>query len=486
MRVLKSSVVEWQLSTPGRRLAFLAAAGILALLPAFEASRIATAITLSTSADPSTLQHALMIEPENAEIEHRLGMALFYSDAAADQMSGLDHLRRATRLDPREALYWSDLAAACEASRDASCASDAAARALAASPMTPRLYWSAANYDLRAGRETAAFANFQRLLNLDPAYAGPVFQTCVRLFGTSASVEQGILARNRNPHVSLVFINMVSNLGDEDAAYAEWRRLQSADYADHADYARRGDRAAGDRIAGDAAAANATDDGRSPLSLAEVEPYLDHLIGSGREHDAVSVWTDLQRLGVIHGSGSGVSGETGSPPPSDELVFNGGFERSPLNAGFDWRLNAQPFVATALSDASHGGSHSMRIEFTGDRNQEYQPLFQLVPVGPGRSYTLSAFARSQAITSDTGPRLRVRDLGCSSPPCLDLSTPGITSTTPWHAFTLSFTAGADTRFVQVSIWRPRSRGYPSEISGILWIDDVSMVEQPLKASMPLH
>ena len=445
---------------------------MIAMLPALEAARLATAITLSASADPSTLHRALAIDPQNAEIEHRLGMVLFYSDAAGNRMSGLDHLRRATRLDSSEALYWTDLAAACEASRDASCASDAVARALAASPMTPRLYWSAANYDLRAGRESDAFANFRRLLDLDPVYAGAVFQTCLRLFGTSTGIEQEILAANKNPHVMMAFINLASSLGDEDAAYAEWMRLKSADYTD---YAERGEAKPGDEAA----------EGRpAALSLPEVAPYLDRLIGSGREHDAVSVWTDLQRLGVV--SDSSVRGEAGLSAPSDELVFNGGFERNPLNSGFDWRSNPQPFVSIALSNAAHSGSHSVRLEFTGDRNQEYEPMFEVVPVRPGHSYTLSAFVRGQAITSDTGPQLRVRDLACSSTPCLDVSTPGVTSTTPWHAVTLSFNAGADTRFVRVSIWRPRSRGYPSEISGVLWVDDVSIVEQPLEAPTLSH
>lgn len=476
MRLLSSSVRELPLSTPGQRVVFLVAAGIIAMLPAFEAARIATAVTLSGSADPATLQRALAIDPGNDEIEHRLGMALFYSDGSADRRSGLDHLRRATELNPREALYWSDLAAACEASRDASCASDAVARALAASPMTPRLYWSAANYDLRAGRESDALANFRHLLELDPAYAASVFQTCLRVFGTPTDIEQGILATNRNPHVSMAFINLVSGVGDAADAYAEWRRL-SADYADDAGDNKK-NAAEGDKTDGE---------GSAPLNLAEVEPYLDRLISSGREHEAISVWTGLQRLSVIRGSGPRLRSEAQSSAPSglvNELVFNGGFERVPLNAGFDWRLNPEPFVSIALSKESHAGSHAVRIELSGDRNQEYEPLFEIVPVRPGRSYVLSAFVRSQAITSDTGPQLRVRDLACSSTPCLDVSTPDVISTTPWHAIRATFTASPETRYVRLSIWRPKSRGYPSEIGGVLWVDDVSIVEQPLEASMP--
>jgi tetratricopeptide (TPR) repeat protein len=478
MRLLSPSVRELRLSTPGQRVLFLVAAGIIAMLPAFEAARIATAVTLSGSADPATLQRALAIDPGNDEIEHRLGMALFYSDGSADRVSGLDHLRRATELNPREALYWSDLAAACEASRHESCASAAVARALAASPKTPRLYWSAANYDLRAGRESDALANFRHLLELDPAYAASVFQTCLRVFGTpSSGVKQGILATNRNPHVSMAFINLASGVGDAADAYAEWRRL-SADYAGDADGHEK-----------DAAEGNEAQSERSaPLTVAEVEPYLDRLISSGREHDAISVWTGLQRLSMISSSELRLRSEAESSAPSgsaaasrfrNELVFNGGFERVPLNAGFDWRLNPEPFVSIALSKESHAGSYAVRIELSGDRNQEYEPMFEIVPVRPGRSYVLSAFVRSQAITSDTGPRLRVRDLTCSSSPCLDVSTPDIESTTPWHAIRAAFTASPETRFVRLAIWRPKSRGYPSEISGVLWVDDVSIVEQPL-------
>ncbi len=465
MRILRPRVSACSLPTRPRRLLFLALAAAVAIMPAFEAARIATAVTLGTSLDLATLQRALAMDPGNAEIEHRLGLLLFYSDSSPDRSRGLDHMRRAAELDADEALYWSDLAAACESSHDVSCADGATARALDASPMTPRLYWSAGNYHLRAGWRADALANFRRLLDLDPSYADAVFQVCLRASGSSDSIRQGILATNRNPQVSITFVNLASGLGDDDSAYTEWRHFASADYAD-----------------GAYEAGNAH---HVPMSLTEVEPYLDHLIADGKERDAVAVWTDLQRLSVVPASGSDF--HTGKLPADDALqsqpVFNGGFERSPLNAGFDWRYNSQPFVSVALADASHSGSHSLRVEFTGNLNQEYEPIFEVVPMEPGRSYALSAFVRSQAIASDTGPRLRVRDLGCSSASCLDISTPDVTSTTPWHEVNVSFTAGPETRFVRLSIWRPRSRGYPSEISGVLWVDDVSIIERPPQPSL---
>lgn len=464
MRAFGLTLSEWSLSRRGRRFLFVVAVGVVAILPAFEATRLAVALTLGTSTDPATLQRAVVLDPSNAGIEHRLGMVLFYSDSTADRTAALGHLRRATELSPREALYWSDLASACETLHDVRCSDDAVERSLKASPMTPRLYWSAANYDLRAGRQDAALGIFRRLLGLDPGYAEATFRVCLEMLAAPDVVGRGILATNRNPRVSIAFVNLVSSMGDDDSAYSEWRHFASADHAE------------GAGPAADSA----------PLSLAEVDPYLDHLIQSGRQREAVTVWRDLQRFGVVaepdHSPREG-AGSSADTADESQLVVNGGFERSLLNAGFDWRYNPEPFVSLSRSNVAHRGAHSLRIEFTGYGNREYEPIFEIVPVEPGRSYALSAFVRSQSITSDTGPRLRVRELECASTSCLDVSSSDVTSTTPWHATTLDFTASSQTRFVRLSIWRPRSRGYPAEISGVMWVDDVSIVARPLEAAV---
>jgi hypothetical protein len=182
------------------------------------------------------------------------------------------------------------------------------------------------------------------------------------------------------------------------------------------------------------------------------------------------VWRDLERLGVVAVADSRAGG----------MVYNGGFERPPSGAGLDWRFNPQPFASLTISNLAHGGSHSFEVQFTGDQNREYEPIFEVVPVEPGRSYALSAFVRSQAITSDAGPRLRVQDLSCSAS-CLDVATPDTLSTTLWHAVGVSFATQPETHFVRLSIWRPRSRGYPSGIGGAFWVDDVSITEQPAEA-----
>jgi hypothetical protein len=114
----------------------------------------------------------------------------------------------------------------------------------------------------------------------------------------------------------------------------------------------------------------------------------------------------------------------------------------------------------------------LRIDFTVNRNEEYRPLFQLVPVAPNQAYTLTAYVRSQDITSDSGPRLQVVDpIHSNGPNAMSETTVG---TTPWHQINLKFCTGPDTKLVQLSILRVRGRTFPTEITGSFWLDTVAM------------
>jgi len=202
----------------------------------------------------------------------------------------------------------------------------------------------------------------------------------------------------------------------------------------------------------------------SPFGFPQAQPFLDHLLSSGRIQEAQSVWQDLIRLGVVE-----------KPPDPDpaNLVFNGSFERSPLSAGFDWRLEPGPHVFTDFSDPSaYQGARCLRVDFTVGRNEEYEPVYQTVPVVPGQTYLLTAYVRSKDVTSDSGPRLRVLDP--LHPESLDASSETTVGTATWHPLNLKFQAGMQTHFVRLSVWRPRSRSFPSEISGVFWVDAVSL------------
>jgi hypothetical protein len=193
-------------------------------------------------------------------------------------------------------------------------------------------------------------------------------------------------------------------------------------------------------------------------------PYLERLIALGRIEEAVNVWQDLERLGIV---------KTFEAKEKGNLVFNGDFEQPPLDAGFDWRAGPTTYLAVDFSaPGAYHGACCLRVDFLVSRNDEYEPLYQIVPVLPHHAYTLEAFVRSEDITSDTGPCLRVSDTQSGGfPDAISETTVG---TTPWHPVRLSFLTGPQTRAVRLSFWRPRSRVFPTEISGTAWLDAVSL------------
>ena len=136
-----------------------------------------------------------------------------------------------------------------------------------------------------------------------------------------------------------------------------------------------------------------------------------------------------------------------------------------------------PTSERALTSRSRpvAGGRVLRIDFTVAHNADDEPIFQIVPVAPGQTYVLKTYERSEGITSDSGPRLRVTDPQC--PQCLDAVTDGATGTTPWREASVRFTAGA-TPVIRISVWRPRSRSFPMDISGRAWFDGIAL--QPIQ------
>jgi hypothetical protein len=209
----------------------------------------------------------------------------------------------------------------------------------------------------------------------------------------------------------------------------------------------------------------ASEGGPIRVTFPNAQPYLDGLIANSRMDEALLVWGDLLKWQVIR--------RPSSLNPGD-AVFNGDFEQAPLNGGFDWRTTQTDYVVTdPQAPLAFRGTKSARVDFTVKHNEEYEILSQLVPVEPELDYRLRAFVRSEGITSDSGPRLRVVE--AYFPSHLDVSTSPVNGTTAWHPIELTFTTGPDTRCVRLAVWREKSRAFPTEISGRFWIDSVSMV-----------
>ena len=414
---------EISLRAHSRALIFLLAVGCASLFVAAETSLVGIISSFET---PSVGRWLLALDADDPRLQRQLGKA--YEDI--DPAESVRHLRRATQLSPGSRLYWSDLESGCESMADTECIDQAGERLLKLCPMVPFYHWLAAKSSLRTNQLDRALAEFRRLLELDPTYAAATWSS-LQTVQKPDPVFQKVLADSADVQLKVGYVDFLSDQGDNDTAYRIWRLVVA--------------------------------DSR-PFPLSSATPYLERLIGLGRIEEAANVWQDLERLGIV---------KRYEADEKDNLIFNGDFEQSPLNAGFDWRAGPLTYLAVDFSaPGAYHGAHCLRVDFTVSRNDEYEPAYQIVLVLPHHAYTLQAYIRSEDITSDTGPCLRVSDTQQPSFP--DAISDTTVGTTPWHPLRLSFSTGPQTQAVRLSFWRPRSRVFPTEISGTCWLDAVSL------------
>jgi tetratricopeptide (TPR) repeat protein len=406
-----------------RALLFLLGVGCASLLVAGEASLVGIIASFET---PSVGRRLLALDADDPRLQRQLGKAY----EGINPAESVRHLRRATQLSPESRLYWSDLESACESMADTQCIDQAGARLLQLCPMMPYYNWLAAQSSLRANQLDRAQAEFRRLLELDTKYAEGTWSS-LQAVQKPDTIFQKVLAGSADVPLEVSYVFFLSYQGDDDSAYRIWRLVVAES---------------------------------RPFPFSSAAPYLDRLIALGRIEEAVNVWQDLERLGIVKRS---------KADEKDNLIFNGDFEQLPLNSGFDWRTGPATYLAVDFSaPGAYHGAHCLRVDFTVSHNEEYEPAYQIVPVLPHHAYTLEAYVRTADITSDTGPCLRVSDTQPGGFP--DAISDTTVGTTPWHPLRLSFSTGAQTRAVRLSFWRPRSRAFPTEISGTSWLDAVSM------------
>jgi len=157
------------------------------------------------------------------------------------------------------------------------------------------------------------------------------------------------------------------------------------------------------------------------------------------------------------------------------LFYNASFERTPLNMGFDWRYSEGEDLLYDFTDNSVGG-HCVRIEFPVARDLDYDLLGQLVVVKPNTKYQLTAQIRSEGLTSNSGPRLKVVYWGC--PDCPVRTSDPTLGTTHWHPVDVSFITPPGIEAVRVSLWRPQGRLGARDMSGTLWVDQFKLQPMP--------
>jgi tetratricopeptide (TPR) repeat protein len=405
----------------------------VALLLVYQAVRIGVAAVLGSLGAPADIRLAIAFDPANASYYERMGR-LDQSALDPGASASIPWFRRAVAIEPDSGLYWERLGQACEFAGERICAKGAFSRAIAIDAMNPRFLWLAANNDLLGGADDRAGGHFRSLLQMDPAYANSVFAVCLQAYGNPEFVGDQILGGDSAAPLKMAFVNFLARRNDFSLAERFWSELAV---------------------------------GQHKFGISQADPYLEKLIASGRIAEAVSVWRDLERWGILP---AGNGGEGGN------LVYNAGFERNPLNFGFGWRSSASGDSEVEFSDPSaHDGARCLRIDFVGGESHASEPVYQLIPVSGGQWYRLTAWVRPDAIASGSGVRLRVRDPFHSN--CHPVETPSVAGTSAWHELSVTFSTCAETNLIRLSVWRPRDDGSAETVHGHFWLDDVTLEAQ---------
>ncbi len=168
---------------------------------------------------------------------------------------------------------------------------------------------------------------------------------------------------------------------------------------------------------------------------------------------------------------------TVKPDSPDELIFDGGFERTTESDeyGFGWRIDQKASaLAVSINEKEfHSGTRSVRLKFAGDVELNRKLLSQLTYLVPGRKYRLTYFLRSAEMISAGLPRVVVHD--AVSGESLARSAAIQTTGDKWAESVIDFVAN-DTPAVVISLERPPCNASPCPLFGELLLDDFSLTE----------
>jgi tetratricopeptide (TPR) repeat protein len=344
---------RWQLA---------AALTLVACVYLFLTGKEFVASVFASRADLLSLQRGVRLSPGNADYHHRLGR--YYAFVAGEPQPALDSLRAAVALNPHDAHYWFDLAAAYQVTGDTAGQRTALERALQAEPTAPDVAWEAANFFLIDGDIDRALSEFRVVIGNDISLMDAAMRACWRVRpDADALLRDAIPART---DTLLGFIGLLRSYKETDGTIEAWNRLLQL----HQSFDRR-----------------------------NLYDQVSFLISARRTEAALSAW---EQSAVPLGLSAYL-------PTDDNLVVNGDFSLDILNGGFDWTYVTRNGVKPVLDPSSFRQGHrSLSITFEGPGFND-AGVQELIPVHGPASYDFSAYYKSADFEGAGGVQLVLRD-----------------------------------------------------------------------------
>jgi type IV pilus assembly protein PilF len=421
--------MEIDLTSPRFRALFCLIVILLVGILVFAAGRVWLAEHWNASSRPRLWLKAAKLEPDNAGYWEHLGLYKQWDLVNGDPRQAVRYLERATQINPRSDRAWMELASADEALGDRTGARQAYEKAQADHPISSDVAWRYGSFLLRQGVFVAGFAEIRRALVTDPTLATSAISECWQ-----ASPNIGAILDEALPAKSdyyLTAINFLLSQKQFEAALAVWNRLLTL---------------------------------KQPITMAQAIPLVDALMDQNRMDEADQIWQQaLEATNWPHNRNE-----------KGQLVFNSGFEHGLVNGGFGWReLPVSGARFSFDSRVRHSGTRSLRIDFDGSANLDFQHVLQYVPVQSKTRYRFSAYVRTEKISTDSGIRFAIYDP--RHPAKVQVLTPTMVGTNPWAPVNTGIVTAADTDLLVIALRRIPSWKFDNKLAGTVWVDDVSLV-----------
>ena len=394
---------------------------MLAFVYLFLTGKEFAASVFASHAELPKLERAVRLSPGNADYRHRLGR--YFAFVAGDPQSAMDSFQAAVALDPHDAHYWFDLAAAYQVTGDLAGQRAALDRALQAEPTAPDVAWEAANFFLVDGNIDRALREFHVVIENDTALVNAALNACWRARPDPDALLRDVVPARPDSLIS--FLTILTSQRETEGAIKTWERLAQL----HEKFQNR-----------------------------YLYEYVRYLIEVHRPDAAMSAWEQS----------ADVLGLSAYLPTEDNLVVNGNFSLDVLNGGFDWTYVDRPEVSRVLDPSDfHQGRRSLFLTFEGPGIND-AGIQQLIPVHSATTYDFSAYYKSTEFEGAGGVQIVLRDAYTGAP--LFASDP-LNDAGFWKEVHSKFTAPNSTTLLVLGIER-----FPagSPIRGKLWLDDFEL------------
>lgn len=337
-------------------------------------------------------------------------------------------LEQALRANPASALRWCDLAEALARNGDLEKAAYCFREAERNAPYSPPVLLRAATSYFAAGDQELALRLMSRVLGLLRDYDGYIFGIYAGIGGAGAVLTHGL---PKEPDVAQAYLEFLLKLDPPGPHEPAWRWMISSGLAD-------------------------------PGSL---KRYVDFLLANGG--DADDAGGGARRAMAQYAAGSAEA------EPLPNRVFNGGFRFETSGAVLDWRVysTASARIRRDPDVGMAGDPWSLRIDFGGEENAAFANVTQTVVAAPG-PFLFQAWVRTRDLTTDQGVGFRIFDP--ADPARLECWTDQLTGTNNWTLVESTIRVPPGTTLLEIQVVRKKSRKFDNKISGVAWIDAVSL------------